>query len=149
MSSDGTRPAKIAERIVATSIWEDEGIQIDNDARASEADDGVWVEAWVFVSNDEIRDHMGTAPDSAPDSADDYSDEIIRVWRGQSARFPPGTRWTTDEESALRAAIMYFQNPCVMWADVRRGDALFVDDGVVICEPKRYSMRNLKNESLT
>ena len=34
----------------------DDNIAIDDGAEVSETDDGAWVQAWVYVSNEELKD---------------------------------------------------------------------------------------------
>lgn len=34
----------------------DDNLEVDDDARTSVADNGVWVQAWVWISNDELEE---------------------------------------------------------------------------------------------
>jgi hypothetical protein len=52
-----TTPAEPDEIVAAREMYADDDIQIDDDAAASRADDGVWVSAWVWVPNEEEDDH--------------------------------------------------------------------------------------------
>lgn len=40
---------------IARQLYADENTAIDDDARVSLGEDGIWVAAWVFVSNSEIE----------------------------------------------------------------------------------------------
>lgn len=45
-------PAEAVARAVAT--WHDEGrLEIDDDAKVSQAEGGAWVAAWVWVADDD------------------------------------------------------------------------------------------------
>jgi hypothetical protein len=39
----------------ARNIYQNDDIEVDDDAKLSETDDGAWVSAWVWVNDDEIR----------------------------------------------------------------------------------------------
>ena len=43
-----------AELELARKIYADDDIQIDHDAHVTRAEDGVWVQAWVFVSSESL-----------------------------------------------------------------------------------------------
>jgi hypothetical protein len=38
----------------ARNIYQNDDIEIDDDAKLSETDDGAWVSAWVWVNDEEI-----------------------------------------------------------------------------------------------
>lgn len=43
-----------AEIDAAVNVWGQDDLSIDSDAKASRTDSGVWVQAWVFVPNDQL-----------------------------------------------------------------------------------------------
>lgn len=45
----GRTPTTEAERNQARKLYQTDDIQIDDDAKASRADEGIWVQAWVWV----------------------------------------------------------------------------------------------------
>lgn len=56
VSSDiaGLRPATDAEAVTAVQRYGDEGIEVDGDALAADAEDGaVWVQAWLRIEKDD------------------------------------------------------------------------------------------------
>jgi hypothetical protein len=45
-------------KLTAAEKWSDpsnDELEIDGDAEVSEVDDGYWVQAWVFVSKEDLR----------------------------------------------------------------------------------------------
>jgi hypothetical protein len=54
MDADTKREATPAERRAAFIIHGDHDIQIDADALAADAIDGIWVQAWVWVNSDQL-----------------------------------------------------------------------------------------------
>lgn len=46
--------ASHTELELARKIYADDDIQIDSDANVARADDGIWVQAWVFVSSESL-----------------------------------------------------------------------------------------------
>jgi len=49
------RPATPEEIGAARELYaNDDDIEVDGGAQVSETDDGVWVQAWVFVGNDQM-----------------------------------------------------------------------------------------------
>ena len=57
ISSDYTSrlPATSKQIETARNEYQSDDINIDDDALTSRAPDGVWVQAWVWVSNEEMR----------------------------------------------------------------------------------------------
>ena len=51
--SSGEPIANKRYRRIATKFWSDDDLEIDVDAAVSVGDIGAWVQAWVWVSNDE------------------------------------------------------------------------------------------------
>jgi hypothetical protein len=47
--------ATLEERDAATRLYADDNIAVDTDAQASRGEDGVWVQAWVFLTDDDIN----------------------------------------------------------------------------------------------
>lgn len=47
---------KLREAIIqeARELYQDDLLQIDNDAKLSETEDGTWVQAWVWVPDPEV-----------------------------------------------------------------------------------------------
>ena len=52
---DELRPATRKERLAASAIHGSADINVDDDAKCAECSEGVWVAAWVWVSNDDIE----------------------------------------------------------------------------------------------
>lgn len=57
---DGFRHAACEDRRkgaiqAARDIYQNDDLEIDDDARLSVADNGVWVQAWIWVSNEETN----------------------------------------------------------------------------------------------
>lgn len=50
-------------------------IEIDDEADISEGDDGTWVQAWVFLSNDTLRENGLGEPDEDTDEAEDEEED--------------------------------------------------------------------------
>ena len=45
--------------IIAGNVsWNNDELDVDGDARTSECDEGIWVAAWVFISNNEINSYL-------------------------------------------------------------------------------------------
>ena len=48
--SETARPGEIGK---ARALYQEDDIEIDDDALVSRAEDGFWVQAWVWVGNDD------------------------------------------------------------------------------------------------
>lgn len=52
---DRTEPADAAEIEAARDAYQDDDLEIDDDALVSHADEGYWVSAWVWIDNDDAE----------------------------------------------------------------------------------------------
>jgi hypothetical protein len=62
---DEELPHDAVYRDAATRVWANDDLQIDADAKVSASDDGAWVSAWVWVSNEEAIEDDGDEKDAA------------------------------------------------------------------------------------
>jgi hypothetical protein len=63
-------------RKTAIECWTDDDLEIDEEATVSSSEDGAWVQAWVWVSNDD-------AGIDVPET------EIAKAYRLKEASFEP------------------------------------------------------------
>ena len=58
MELEQTKRTDEAARAVAGRIYGNDDVEIDDNASTSYGDEGVWVQAWVWVRNDDITERM-------------------------------------------------------------------------------------------
>lgn len=97
------------------AICSDDNIQIHDEAKTSEADDGIWVEAWVYVPKDGVPVECTAAPPPAPcgdatgSAVTPELDWVQFCERFIEARQAAGDDWT--EEDIQTSWRNYQRNP--------------------------------------